>query len=476
MILGHWLVVDVGWDGTQLRETSALGLVPQMWPLTWLFQVIPLFFLVAGSANARSWRASRQRGDSYSSFVDRRLHRVLVPTGVYLAVVVPLAVLSDAGGGWGLRAGGAMLLQPLWFLAVYLVVVSLTPVTLAWHERSGWVAPALLVVTALAADVARIAFGWEWAGYLNVLTVWVLVYQLGFLEADGRISRRGGAVLCVGGLAATSLLVGLGPYPARMVGVAGDRIANMHPPTLALTALALAEVGAMVWARRWVEPVLQRERVWHAVIWVNLSIMTLYLWHQVALVGTARVVLAAGWPHPLVGSGPWWAARLGLVACAAGVLALVVLAVGRFERVTPPPPTAGGWPAALTTSGSVGLVALGLLALAGTRVTEPWVVTDVLGGLVAGPVVGVTAVASGAWVARSNRLGRPALGLVGAAALLAVVAAGYRSGVGPLPLSQEAAALLATLSAATLLVAGAVGLSAARSQLRTGRGDRTAAR
>ena len=476
MIVGHWLVVDLAWGGDQLRETSALGLVPQMWPLTWLFQVIPLFFLVAGSANARSWRATRRRGDSYSSFVDRRLRRVLVPTGVYLAVVVPLAVVADAGGGWGLRAGGAMLLQPLWFLAVYLVVVALTPATLAWYTRAGWGAPAVLVVVACAADVGRIGLGWEWAGYLNVLTVWVLVYQLGFLEADGRISRPGAAVLAVGGLAATSLLVWLGPYPARMVGVAGDRIANMHPPTVALTALALAEVGAMVWARRWVEPVLQRERVWHAVVWVNLSIMTLYLWHQVALVGAARVALASGWPHPPVGTPAWWAARFGLVICAAVVLGLVVLAVGRFERVTPPPPTAGGWPAALTTAASVGLIGLGLLALAGTRVTEPWAVVDVLAGLVAGPVVGVAAVASGAWVARSNRLGRPGLGLAGAALCLAALAVGYRAGLGPLPRSADAAGLLVALAAVMGLVAGIVGQQRVRNSLRRGRGQLSAVR
>ena len=293
---------------------------------------------------------------------------------------------------------------------------------------------------AVVADLVRIGGGIPMAGYLNVLTVWLLVYQLGYFEAEARISRPIAAALAVGGLAATSLLVGLGPYPARMVGVAGDQIANMHPPTLALTGLALGWVGVMVLLRPWVEPWLAGDRVWHAVVWLNLSIMTLYLWHQVALIGTARVVLSLGWPHPSAGSPGWWLAHVGLVVVAALCLAMLVMVFGRFERVPAPAPAPPGRVTAAAAVVVTVLVALGLLALAGTRVTEPWVAVDVLAGLVAGPMVGVAAVAAGGWAARANRRGRTVSGLAAAALVLAATAAAYRSGLGPLATSGEVAA------------------------------------
>ena len=50
-------------------------------------------------------------------------------------------------GGLGFGAGGGIVLQPLWFLGVYIVVIALTPVTLRWHERwGGWVVVVLLAV------------------------------------------------------------------------------------------------------------------------------------------------------------------------------------------------------------------------------------------------------------------------------------------------------------------------------------------
>lgn len=453
VVVGHWLVADLSWDGAQLHDTSALGQVPSLWPLTWLFQVIPLFFCVAGSVNGRSWRAARARGDGYATFVDRRLHRVLVPTAVFLGVVVPAALILDATGGWGVRAAGAMLLQPLWFLAIYLAVVALTPVTLAWHDAWGVRVPVLLVGLAIVSDLMRIGVGLEWAGYVNVLTVWLLVYQLGYFEAEGRLTRRVGAWLAAGGLLATALLTGLGPYPARMVGVPGDQIANMHPPTLAVLGLALAEVGVMVVLRPLVEPWLRRPRVWAGTVWLNLSIMTLYLWHQVALVGAARLLLPLGWPHPVAGSWGWWATHLGLLLTAAMVMAGLIAVFGRFERVRTPTPTPAGLATAASTVVTVVLVGLGLLALAGTRITEPWAVRDVLGGLVAGPLVGVAAVAAAGWNARATRMGRPVHGLLGAGAVLLVAAATNAVGAGPLRESPGAAAVCAVLAGTAVAVA-----------------------
>jgi hypothetical protein len=74
VVVGHWLAVHVSYDGT-LRGDSVLALVPWTRPLTWLFQVMPVFFLVGGFANVASLASHRERGGTQVWRVPPRLDR-----------------------------------------------------------------------------------------------------------------------------------------------------------------------------------------------------------------------------------------------------------------------------------------------------------------------------------------------------------------------------------------------------------------
>ncbi|MFZ0323659.1 MAG: acyltransferase family protein, partial [Actinomycetes bacterium] len=280
------------------------------------------------------------------------------------------SALLQLGGGGGVAGGGAMLLQPLWFLAVYLALIALTPWSWALHQRFGnALLPVLLVVIVLA-DVGRVGYDREMAGYVNVVAVWLFVYLLGFAFAQGWFTPRRAVVLVLAGAAALALLVTLGPYPTRMVGIPGDRLSNMHPPTLAVLSLAMVQIGLLVLLRAALARWLQRPRVWFCVVWLNLSIMTLYLWHEFAMVASARLLLAAGLAQPAPGAGSWWVMRFVWVLVAGVVLLGLVVVFGRFERVPTPPPPAPSTTANAVSIGVVVLLFAGLLGLAGTRVTE----------------------------------------------------------------------------------------------------------
>lgn len=89
----------------------------------------------------------------------------------------------------GVRMAARLVPQPLWFLGVYLIVVALAPVMVRLHQRHGLRVPAALALGAVAVDVARLGFGITGAGYLNVALVWLFAHQLGFLYADGTLTR-----------------------------------------------------------------------------------------------------------------------------------------------------------------------------------------------------------------------------------------------------------------------------------------------
>src|SRR3712207_9295015 len=84
VIAGHWLmaVPEQGGD----RITNVLAVVPVLQPLTWLFQVMPLFFLVGGFAHATALESPSRRGGGYAGFVRSRIFRLLRPAAVFLAV------------------------------------------------------------------------------------------------------------------------------------------------------------------------------------------------------------------------------------------------------------------------------------------------------------------------------------------------------------------------------------------------------
>ena len=63
VIIGHWVVTVIERDADgQTTGHSALGDLRWAYPLTWLAQVMPVFFLVGGYANAASLTRLRARG------------------------------------------------------------------------------------------------------------------------------------------------------------------------------------------------------------------------------------------------------------------------------------------------------------------------------------------------------------------------------------------------------------------------------
>ncbi|MDQ0843287.1 MULTISPECIES: acyltransferase [unclassified Streptomyces] len=343
VVAGHWLMAAVTDDGIG----NLLAVVPELQLLTWALQVMPVFFFVGGFSHALSYRSLRRRHPDrsvYSVFLRGRLQRLLRPTMAFVLVWGAAALLVQLLGGGGGMTGVALRLvtQPLWFIGIYLAMVAFTPPLLKLHERFGWGAFGALLGAAAAVDVLRFAAHVPFVEFLNFAFVWLAVHQLGFLRADGRI--RMPAVLAATGLAAAAALVAFGPYPLSMVGMPGEKISNMAPPTLALLFHGLWLVGAVELLRGPGGRFVRRARVWRGVVAANGVAMTAFLWHLTAMLGVYGAMIAAGLPLRAPASAAWWAQAPLRIAAAAGLTALLVAAFRRFERpvrsaVTPVPGT-----------------------------------------------------------------------------------------------------------------------------------------
>jgi fucose 4-O-acetylase-like acetyltransferase len=338
VVLGHWLMAAPQMLSGDLRVDFLLSAAPWTGYLTWLLQVMPIFFLVGGYANAVSWRSAQRKGEAYGSWLRARLRRLLLPVMPLLAVwTVGAHLLLQFGLDPELvRIGSQAAFVPVWFLATYVMVVALTPVTLGLWDRYGW--KALLLTGAVAGLVDLVTLAGPVpapVGFLNYLFVWGTVHSLGHAWADSRI---GGVThrlaASVAGLAATAALVVFGPYPVAMVGLVTDGVNNSQPPKVTLLTLAVFQAGMILAlegpARRW----LERVRVWTGVVLISGRIMTLYLWHMTAMVLLiGSLLLADGFGLGLAtATQDWWMTRPIWLAVLALATIPFVLVFGRFER------------------------------------------------------------------------------------------------------------------------------------------------
>jgi hypothetical protein len=348
VMLGHWMMAVVARRNGEWEIGNLLGYFTGAWLLTWVFQVMPVFFFVGGFSNKVTLDALERRGAGYSAYSSTRTWRLLKPVLVLLAIWLPLATIAQYTGVLDptvLRQATTVVTQPLWFIGIYLIVTALALPMRQLHQRFGMLVLMALLTGAVLVDVARFAGGLGGIGYLNFGFVWLFAHQLGYFYADGTLARIPARLQWAGavvGLAVLALLTRFGPYPRSMVGLPGEVISNMNPPTACLIALSVWQVSALMLARRPVSEWLERPRAWGAVIGANSMIMTMFLWHLSALMIAVVILLPAGFPQPEVGTVGWWLLRPAWLAILCAITGLFVLLLGRFERPGRKPATQAG--------------------------------------------------------------------------------------------------------------------------------------
>lgn len=392
VISGHWLLAAPYVSNGSLVIGNMLELADYTKWLSWAFQVMPVFFLVGGYANAVSWRAALRDGKPFSVWLDSRLRRLILPV---LPLIAGWVILAWAGRSLGIDAGfvqqsSKIALIPIWFLAIYTLIILLVPLTHAAWQRWGFVS-FLIPVALAAADDAFFLAGYRGLGWFNYIFLWVAVHQLGYAWRDNRIDRP---VIRFGfGCFGLGLLFGLtvlGPYPVAMISVPDAAISNTLPPKLPLLALGIAQAGFLLSCEKPLRRWLNRPTPWTAAVLLNGMIMTIYLWHSTAL--TLIIALSASLGHVGLsfepGSASWWFLRPGWMVVYTVALAALLPLIARFERLPIPATAAPAWReiagAMLVCSGLALLAYYGLGGDVTPSIQIIAVAAPFLGALVAG--------------------------------------------------------------------------------------------
>ena len=124
VMFGHCALLLATIDADGLRIGNLLGELPVIAPLTWIVQVMPLFFLAGGAAGAYGWRP----GTPWGTWLFTRAQRLCRPVFWYLAAwSIGLVVAGMLLGGDSAARLGRECVALLRFLGVYLVALAFVP-------------------------------------------------------------------------------------------------------------------------------------------------------------------------------------------------------------------------------------------------------------------------------------------------------------------------------------------------------------
>ena len=399
VVAGHWLIAAPYVSDGAVVGGHLLGIAAWTQWLTWLFQVMPVFFLVGGFANGVSWEASTRDNAHYADWFASRVQRLINPVFPVLLVWSLFAYFGTTLGvdRQIVRMATGLALIPVWFLAVYLIVTALVPVSHRMWVKLRFASFWMLVVAAAVTDALSLYFEVPYVNFLNFLFVWAAIHQLGYAWKDGAFANAGkGLIWFGGGLVALIGLIEFGPYPLAMIGVPGSDLSNSMPPTLALLALGVMQTGLVLALEQPGRKFLEDMRVWTATVMLNGMIMTVYLWHLTAFV---LVVAAAGLLgglglESMPGSASWWWSRPIWFALYISLLLPLIAVFARFERSGSLSRSTGpvaNW--RLVTG--LALICLGLAMTAAITIVSPQGVTGVRLWVVALPFLGAALVGFG---------------------------------------------------------------------------------
>ncbi len=372
VVLGHTVMaVSTIRDDVFIWENLLTSVVAVQW-LTWLLQVMPLFFFAGTAACVDSWKPH----SSWGGWLMQRCTRLYRPVFYYLAfwgvalvvlrVLLPTHVYEPVAG---------ISIQLLWFIGVYVLVLATVPMLTRITTTARLVASVAAVYgMVVVVDVLRLSVdGLSALGYLN-LAAWLIPGMLGVGYRRGLVTRGAAIALAAAMLAVNLMLVWLGPYEVSLVGLEGQRLPNMFPPSallaghaIVLSALAIAVAPVIA---RWA----QRPRAWWLVAIGNSGAMTLYLWHMPALLGMHLVFDALGMPRYGIAAPDF--VLLSVVQLALMVLMVGVLFVALRPLENNPLP---GWDGGFVAAPGPRSAAVGTLlcvAAAATLVSVKWGLKD----------------------------------------------------------------------------------------------------
>jgi hypothetical protein len=372
VVAGHPIMATSTLRDNVFIWSNLLTASPVFQALTWMFQIMPLFFFAGVAASVNSWTPAT----SWGNWLMRRCTRLYRPVYYYLALWgIALVVLRLVLPKHVYEPVAGISIQLLWFLGAYVLVLAAMPL-LSGITTTGRFAAAVAGTYGFIAlvDALRINVeGLSTLGYLNMV-VWSIPGMFGIAYRRRLLAGHTALALGVAMFAVNVALMVLGPYELSLVGIDTQHLKNMTPPSLLLAGHAIMMCAFAIAAAPAIARWAQRPRVWWLAAIGNSGAMTLYLWHIPPLLAMHLVFDYLGYPRFDPGSPGFIALSIVQLLIMALLVGLVFITLRPLEN-NPLPIWEGGFVARPgLRSGATG--ALLCIAGAATLASVGWGLKD----------------------------------------------------------------------------------------------------
>ena len=392
VIIGHSLAWNTNSNG---EITNTLETLPGLWPITWILQILPLFFYVAGTTLSKLQTTPPTAGGATGAAAPPAAVTPAAPAGAYAKRYVRLAgpaitlYLIATIGVWlvGLystdaaKAAGIITIQLTWFLGVYLGIIAAAN----WLSKLHTKGILAMVAVIIAADLARIHLAAA-AGWANMFFVWALFAALGanhkHILAASKTLR---AAAAIGLLGAAAALVTYGPYSVSLITVpALPGLSNLSPPSAVLACVGTAQILilGLLWTP--LQKLISNNTAWMIVAIFASRAMGIYIYHMTILTLAVGATIAAD-IHPDAASPAWWALHIIVGAVTLTAAFWIAGPAGKLtDRLTAATAKTTRWAktenhGTKTIKTLLSISAISILLLSSTGVNQPLTIHKTLG-------------------------------------------------------------------------------------------------
>lgn len=295
VVAGHTIMATSIIEHDVFRWGNLLTTSVVLQALTWIFQIMPLFFFAGVAASAGSYRS----GTAWGGWLLKRCTRLYRPVFYYLAFwAAALLILKPLLPVHIYEPIAGISTQLLWFLGAYVMVLAAVPLLVRITTVPRLIASVAGTYALVAlVDAIRINdHSWSALGYANFV-VWLIPGMFGVAYRRGLLTTTAALRLGLTMLAVNVAMVWAGPYELSLVGIETQHIKNMTPPSLLLAGHAIMMCAFAIAAAPAISRWAARPQVWRLAVIGNTGAMTLYLWHMPALLGMHLAFDLAGLPR-----------------------------------------------------------------------------------------------------------------------------------------------------------------------------------
>ena len=259
--------------------------------VTWFTAGMSLFFFSMGFNNLIAWYSNVGRDGSQWNYLVDRINTLLGPVIVWIfssTIILNLLSRSENFPNYlttsedGIMQSIEFILWPLWLVSIYLVMVLFAPFTIYLHKKYPYATVLSLITLTILIDNIDFSLNLSYLKLFNYLFFWIVVHQIGYFFADGKIQKLNLNVFRYITVFTYGYLFYQMSVSESYLSLASYRLTSLNnedPPTTVYLIASIGLICLFLSVKNIIEKILSNQKIWLIISHIHSNIYTVYLWH-----------------------------------------------------------------------------------------------------------------------------------------------------------------------------------------------------